>query len=144
MKIDNARATGTAICSLALFATGAQAAVPEAGGPSASSQQPPAASQGPATPQAPPAAPSSSPQAGASYTDAEIQQFAKAVLAVQKIQQDATLSATDKQSKMAAAVQSAGLTPQKFNEIASASNADPALMQRIQLAASQVQSAGTQ
>lgn len=142
MKFDNALAIGTAICSLALFGANAHAGVPGAGDPAASAQQPPATSQGPTTTPAP-QAPSSGPaQAGKSYSDAEIEQFAKAVLAVQKIQQDTTASATDKQTKMAAAVQAAGLTPEKFNEIASASNADPALMQRIQVAAGKVQGSG--
>lgn len=140
MKFGNTLALGTAICGLALSAAGAQAGVPEAGGPSATAQQPPATSSGPATAPAPQAPSPGTAPAGTTYSDAEIEQFAKAVLAVQKIQQDTTASATDKQTKMAAAVQGAGLTPAKFNEIASASNADPALMQRIQAAAGKVQS----
>ena len=43
---------------------------------------------------------------------------------------------------MAAAVQQSGLTPQRFNEIAEASNADPALMQRIQNAVGKMQGTG--
>lgn len=140
MKFDNALAIGTAI-GLAAFATTAQAAVPEAAGPSTTAQQPPAPSQGPTTaPQEPPAGTAT---AGKSYSDAEVDQFAKAVLAVQNIQQDTTAAPADKQTKMAAAVQASGLTPEKFNEIAAASNADPALMQRIQLAAGKAQSAGS-
>ena len=141
MKFETALAVGTAICGLALSAATAQAGVPEAGGPSATAQ-PPAPSQGSTTAAAPQAAPSGTAPAGTSYSDAEIDQFAKAVLAVQKIQEDTAISATEKQAKMAAAVQAAGLTAEKFNEIASASNADPALMQRIQAAAGKVQSTG--
>lgn len=141
MKFDNPLAIGAAIFGVALSAASAQAGVPEAGDASATAQQPSATSQAPSTTPAP-QTPSGTAPAGATYSDAEIDQFAKAVLAVQKIQQDTTASATDKQTKMAAAVQAAGLTPQKFNEIASASNADPALMQRIQVAAGKVQSTG--
>lgn len=71
----------------------------------------------------------------ASYTDADVDQFAGAALAVQKIQQDATVPDADKQTKMSAAVTSSGLTPEKFNAIATASQSDPALMKRIQTAA---------
>ena len=77
------------------------------------------------------------PSAGAaSYTDADVDQFASAAIAVQKIQGDASVAATDKQTKMASAVSSSGLTPEKFNAIATASQSDPALMKRIQTAAS--------
>lgn len=73
--------------------------------------------------------------AAASYTDSDVDQFAGAALAVQKIQQDATVPDADKQTKMSAAVTSSGLTPEKFNAIATASQSDPALMKRIQTAA---------
>lgn len=93
----------------------------------------------PAEQAAPPAATGTPPTAGttapASYTDADVDQFAGAALAVQKIQQDATVPDADKQTKMSAAVTSSGLTPEKFNAIATASQSDPALMKRIQTAA---------
>ncbi len=63
----------------------------------------------------------------------------KAALSVQKIQQDTAIPETDKQTKMAAAVQGAGLTPEKFNQIATASQADTALQQRIQAVATKIQ-----
>ncbi|MGN6277588.1 MAG: DUF4168 domain-containing protein [Sphingomonas sp.] len=72
----------------------------------------------------------------ASYTDADVNEFATAAIAVQKIQGDASVAATDKQKQMASAVTSSGLTPEKFNAIATASQSDPALMKRIQTAAS--------
>lgn len=72
----------------------------------------------------------------ASYTDADVNEFATAAIAVQKIQGDASVAATDKQKQMASAVSSSGLTPEKFNAIATASQSDPALMKRIQTAAS--------
>jgi hypothetical protein len=85
----------------------------------------------PPTAQAP-AAPSASAQ---SFTEADLKAFARAAIAASKIQQDAAVPATDKQPKMLAAVQAAGLDPTKFNEIAQASQSDPALQQRIQAAA---------
>lgn len=142
MKFGNALAIGTAICGLAVFATTAQAGVPEAAGPSTTAEAPAPSSEATTAP-APQTPPAGTTTAGKSYSDAEVDQFAKAVLAVQNIQQDTTAAPADKQTKMAAAVQAAGLTPEKFNEIASASNADPTLMQRIQAAAGKAQSAGT-
>ncbi|GGB92078.1 hypothetical protein GCM10011494_08070 [Novosphingobium endophyticum] len=64
-------------------------------------------------------------------------------MAIQQIEKDPTASAEDKQPKMAAAVQASGLTPQKFNEIAAASQSDAALMQRIQMAAGKIQGANS-
>jgi hypothetical protein len=93
-------------------------------------QTTPPATTPPTASQAAPAAPTA-----ASYTDADVDQFASAALAVQKIQQDATVPDADKQTKMSAAVTSSGLTPEKFNAIATASQSDPALMKRIQTAA---------
>lgn len=77
-----------------------------------------------------------------SFTDADVDKFAGAALAVQKIQQDTTVPDTDKQIKMSAAVTSSGLTPEQFNAIATASQSDPALMKRIQTAAAKKQGAG--
>lgn len=129
MKSTSALAVATLICGFTLTAGNALAGVPEAAGSSAQQQAPSA-----------PASPDTGAQAGTTYSDTEIEAFAKAVLAVQKIQQDTTASAAAKQTKMAAAVQQSGLTPTKFNEIARASNTDPVLMQRIQAAAGKVQS----
>lgn len=78
-----------------------------------------------------------------SYSDQELEQFAKAAMAIQAVQQDSTVTEQDKQAKAAAAVQQTGLAPEKFNEIASASQSDPQLMQRIQLAASKLQGPAT-
>jgi hypothetical protein len=71
----------------------------------------------------------------AQVTDSDVNQFATAVLAVQKIEGDTSVADADKQKHMAGAVKQAGLTPQKYNAIAKASQADPALMKRIQTAA---------
>lgn len=86
-----------------------------------------------ATPAAPAA--QATPAAPANFSDADIKQFAAAAVEVTKIQQDASISAADKQPKMLAAVQASGLPPEKFNQIGQAAAADPALQQRIQAAA---------
>lgn len=81
-------------------------------------------------------------QASSSYTDGELQQFASAAIAIQRLENDSAAALADKEPMMAAAVQQSGLTPQRFNEIAEASNADPALMQRIQNAVGKMQGTG--
>jgi hypothetical protein len=87
------------------------------------------------TPTAPAAGPTTAPAAAAAtYSDAEVQTYAAALVAVNKVQADTTLAAADKQPKMAAAVQQAGITPVKFNEISQAMQADKALQLRIQTA----------
>ncbi|MBT2246699.1 DUF4168 domain-containing protein [Sphingobium sp. BHU LFT2] len=91
---------------------------------------------------APPTSPpttSPPPSPTSTFSDAELEQYVKAALAVQQIQQDTATPDADKQTKMAAAVQSAGLTPEKFNQIATASQSDPALQQRIQAVAGRLQ-----
>ncbi|HVI98486.1 MAG TPA: DUF4168 domain-containing protein [Sphingomonas sp.] len=85
-----------------------------------------------------PADPAATPQTAApaaQVSDAEVDQFATAAVEVQKIGSDTTVAEDAKQEKMAAAVQSSGLTPERFNEIAQASQSDPALQARIQTAA---------
>jgi len=87
----------------------------------------------PAAP-APEAAPQASTAAPATVTDAELKQFAKAALAVDKVSKDTAVPAADKQKKMAEAVSGSGLPPARFNEIAQASQADPTLQQKVQAA----------
>lgn len=70
-----------------------------------------------------------------SLDDKEVRQFTAAAITVQKVQQDSSIAAADKQTKIVAALQQSGLSPQRFNAIAEASNQDPALMRRIQTAA---------
>lgn len=91
---------------------------------------PPAAPAGAAPSAAAPAA-----TQAAKPTPDEVQKFAKAAVEVNKIQEDATVPAAGKQEKMVAALQTNGLTPQRFNEIAQAAQADPALLKEIQAAA---------
>jgi len=116
----------TFTAAVALGATGALAQ-------STATQTPPAQTP-PASGMTPGAA---APSAGAttSFSDSDVDQFASAAIAVQNIQNDSTVAAADKQTKMASAVSSSGLSPEKFNAIAKASQSDPALMKRIQTAA---------
>jgi hypothetical protein len=96
------------------------------------------AAQAQDTQSAPPAAAPASPAApNATFSPGDIQKFAKAAVALNKIQTDTTIAAADKQQRMAAAVQAQGLEPQKFNEIAQAAQTDTALQQQIQAAAAQ-------
>lgn len=96
----------------------------------------------------PQTSPQSSPQAtpapgaaAAAVSDAEIDQFVTAALAVEKVRADTTLAETDKNAKMASAVTGSGLTTDRFNAIGQAMQADPALNKRIQTAAAAKQSA---
>ncbi|RKF23223.1 DUF4168 domain-containing protein [Altericroceibacterium spongiae] len=87
-----------------------------------------------------PAAPAQQAAPGASsYSDAEIQGFVQAFMKVQEINQDTSMDQTQKQSAMVNAIEAAGLTPEKFNEIGQASQSDPALAQKIQETAGQMQ-----
>lgn len=79
-------------------------------------------------------APQAATAAPATVTDAEVKQFAKAALAVDKVNKDAAVPAADKQKKMAEAVAGSGLPPARFNEIAQASQSDPALQLKVQAA----------
>ncbi|MBO9621478.1 MAG: DUF4168 domain-containing protein [Sphingomonas sp.] len=91
----------------------------------------------PAAPAAPAeqAATGASAGAAATVSDAEIKQFATAALAVDKVRKDAAVPEADKNTKMVEAISASGLQPARFNEIAQAMQADPALNKRIQEAA---------
>lgn len=92
--------------------------------------------QSPADPASPAAGNGATAPAGrASVTDTEVRQFASAAMAVNDIQKDGGLADAEKQTKILAAVQQSGLSPQRFNEIAQASRSDSGLMQRVQAAA---------
>ena len=104
----------------ALMLTGtafAQDAVP--------AQQPPAAD-----------APMSAQQAAPVSQD-EVDRFALAALVIGQIAADESLDQQQQQSAMMATVQEVGLHPQRFNQIAEASETDEALQQKIELAAAQ-------
>jgi len=78
----------------------------------------------------------------ATFTDTEVQQYAKAALAVNKINADTSIPTAEKNPKFVAAITSSGLQPQRFNEISQAMASDTALNQRIQAAAAQAQTSG--
>ncbi len=98
----------------------------------ATAQETPAA--GTATTQEAAPAQEAAPTADATATtvsDAEVTQFATALAAVDKINKDAATPATEKQAKMASAVTSAGLTPERFNAIGQSLSKDPALQAKV-------------
>lgn len=87
----------------------------------------------PAQPTTPPAA-QAAPQS-ADISDEQVDRFALAALKVEQIAGDQAMDQQQKQSMMAAAVQESGMAPQEFNAIAVASQGDPELQERIQVAA---------
>lgn len=88
-----------------------------------------------AAPQTAAPAPSAAPAAAATaVTDAELKSFAKAALAVDKLNKDTSVPAADKNTKLAEAVTMAGLKPERFNEIATATSSDADLQKRVQAA----------
>jgi hypothetical protein len=84
-----------------------------------------------------PAPAQEAPMAGATTTtqatvsDAEVDQFATAVVAVDRINKDAAVPAAEKQTQMASAVTASGLSPERFNSIATQMNADSALQAKV-------------
>jgi hypothetical protein len=77
----------------------------------------------------------------APVTDAEVTQFATAALAAGKVREDASIAEADKNARMVEAITATGLPATRFNEIAQAMQADPALNKRIQAAAAAQQPA---
>ncbi len=69
---------------------------------------------------------------GTTFTPDEVQKFAKAAVELNEIQADTSIAEADKQQRMVAVVQNQGLDPQKFNEIAQASQTDADLQKQIQ------------
>ena len=122
MTLFHSLAVGTAI--LAAPAAFAQDAAQTAPAPAAA-----------ATPTAAPA------QAAATVTDAEVDQYVTAALAVNKVQTDAAIPDADKAAKMSEAVTATGITAERFNAITQAMQADPALNKRIQEAGAAKQAA---
>ncbi|WP_137862575.1 MULTISPECIES: DUF4168 domain-containing protein [unclassified Sphingomonas] len=83
-----------------------------------------------------PAPQAQAPASAATVTEAEVGQFATAALEIDKIRKDTATPEAEKGTKMAAAATAAGLTAERFNAIGQAMQADTALNQRIQAAAS--------
>ena len=86
---------------------------------------------------APPTAPAAAATAGP-YSDDDVQKYAVALVAVNKVQTDAGITDADKPAKMAAAVNQSGVDIVKFNAMTQAMQADKALAARIQTAAAAV------
>lgn len=85
-----------------------------------------------------PAPAQTAPAASATTTvvsDAEVQQFAAAALEVNKIQSDTSIAEADRTPRLQAALQTAGITPERFNAIGQQMQTDQALNKRIQAAA---------
>ena len=124
----------SSLAALAFVATAAQAqdASPPPADQSAAQPAQPSGAAPPATPATDAAAPAAA--ASTSVTDTEVDSFAKATVAVQKISADAKLDEKAKQTKMAEAVKSAGLEPARYNDIGKAVSSDPALLAKIQTA----------
>lgn len=76
------------------------------------------------------------PAASTDVTPDEVDAFAVAALQLETIAAQPDLDDTQKQTAMVAAVQEAGLAPERFNEIGQAAQADPALQEQVQLAVS--------
>lgn len=123
MKLFKAILSPVAVMAFvpAALAQGASATAPSTTAPAA--ETPPAAA---------------APAAGGAFSDDDVQKYATALVAVNKVQTDTTVPDADKQAKMAAAVQSSGVDIQKFNAITQTMQTDKALQQRIQIAAANV------
>ena len=134
---------GTAVALGVAGTSGAQTTGPAGAQtpPPAQTQQPPAQ-----TPAQPPAQAPAQPQPGQAGppTDAEVESFARAYVGIAQVQRQAQAELQQAgpeeqpqieqrmQQQMAATVTQAGLTPQRFNDIAQASQSDPQLAGRIQ------------
>jgi len=91
----------------------------------------------PATPaQAAAPAASAAVTAAADVSEADIDSFAKATVALQEIQADTAIAPEQKQTAMAAAVSEAGLDPAKYNAISKATQSDAELRAKVQTAMS--------
>lgn len=77
------------------------------------------------------AAEPTAPGSDMAFTDAEIQSFAAAAMKIQNLEGDETA----KQEQAAAIVANAGIDPATFNAIGAAMQSDPAVAERVQLAA---------
>lgn len=89
-----------------------------------------AAQEAPAAPPQEQSAPAS-----ADISDEEVSRFAMAALLLEQIAADDSIEQEEKQGIMVGAVQQVGIAPERFNQIAQASQQDEALVERINLAA---------
>ncbi|WP_120076682.1 DUF4168 domain-containing protein [Aurantiacibacter odishensis] len=86
---------------------------------------------------APPAtqAPQQALPTSADISDEEVSQFALAALIVQQIAADEAIPQEEKQATVQQAVEQIGVAPQRYNTLARATQNDPALAERVNLAA---------
>lgn len=103
--------------------------------PAAEAGAPPAEAAAPASDAAAPAD-AAAPVDAAQVSDTDIDNFAKATVKLQAIQEDAAIAADQKQTAMAAAVAEVGLDPVKYNAIGKAAAADATLRAKVQTAMS--------
>lgn len=82
------------------------------------------------------AAPSQLPPAG-EINDDEVSRFALTALVLEQVAGDTTLAKEQQQAAMMRVMQQTGIDPQRFNQIALASESDTGLQQRIQTAGEQ-------
>lgn len=108
---------------LSIFATAAALAATPALAQEATPTEP--------TQDAPAAGATADAQTSATVSDAEVDQFATAVVAVDTINKDTSVAPDQKQTQMASAVTASGLTPERFNSIATAMNSDTALQAKV-------------
>ncbi|MEH6791501.1 DUF4168 domain-containing protein [Parasphingorhabdus sp.] len=106
-------------------------------GVSAASAQ--SAPKAPPAAEAPSAAPAAPDEQKVTITPQDIDNFAKAVIAVNEIQKDSSLNKEQKETAMTAAVESRDLDTFKFNTIVQASQTNAELKKRVQLAINQNQ-----
>lgn len=131
MKLALIAATGLLFSGAAYAQSTDQSALP---GPEAAA---------PAETTAAPAAGLEAPADSASFTDEQINDFASAMVKIQDLAADTSIDEAEKQNQMVAIVQAEGLDPQTFNAIGSASQSDPEVRERVQVAFANAQG-GTQ
>lgn len=73
------------------------------------------------------------------FSDAEIENFAAAAVKIQELQADPAMEQQTVQEQAVAIVAESGLTPQSYNSIAQATQTDPEVAERVQLAVADMQ-----
>lgn len=94
-----------------------------------------------AVPAPAPFTPAPAPPAVQVFTDIDVTNFARALLAIEPLRTDATLDETQRQAKMRDALTGAGIAVETFNSIAVQSQTDAALKTRIQTQVAALQAA---
>lgn len=72
--------------------------------------------------------------ASASFSEAQIDSYVSAAIAVQEMQADSSLDAAAQQARAGSILAEVGLDPSTFNAISDAVKSDPAVAQRVQIA----------